>query len=149
MAMNTPAIVVGLVDRDRMRIAVRGHELFADQPVEDGGDDSAPSPTEIFLAGLAGCVAFYAQRFLRRHGLTTDGLKVSCSYGWAENPHRVGEIDLRVDAPGLTSEKREAFARVIEHCTVHNTMRQPPAIRIDVAPTPTARPSVKPVATAL
>ena len=126
------AIIVRHVGGDRLRIAVRGHELFTDQPVGDGGDDSAPTPTELFVAGLAGCVAFYAQRFLRRHGLSTEGFTVSCSYAWAEGPHRVGEIDLTVDAPSLTQEKRRAFELVVEHCTVHNTLMKPPVVRITV-----------------
>jgi putative redox protein len=118
---------------DRLRIDVRGYVLGADQPVEDGGEDTAPTPTELFVASLAACVAFYAERFLRRHKLSTEGLKVSCAYGWAENPHRVGEIDLTVEAPGITAGKNEAFTRVIEHCTVHNTLEHPPEVRIRVA----------------
>jgi putative redox protein len=131
-------IVVTHAGRDRLRIETRGHELFADQPVEDGGDDSAPTPTELFVASLSACIAFYAERFLRRHSLSTDGLKVTSEYGWAENPHRVGEIDLLVEAPGLTEARREAFARVIEHCTVHNTLRVPPVVRVNLAPSEVA-----------
>ena len=119
---------------DRLSVSVRGHMLYSDQPVEDGGGDTAPTPTEIFLAGLAGCVAFYAERFLRRNGLTTEGLAVTCRYEWAENPHRIGGIDLDVEAPGLSDEKQAAFRRVIEHCTVHNTLRQPPVVAIRVGP---------------
>ena len=121
-------ITVSLVDGDRLRIAIRGHELFVDQPVEDGGGDTAPTPTELFLGSLAACVEFYAERFLRRHGLGTDGLSVGCDYAWAQNPTRVGQIRLVVEAPTLTPPLREAFSRVVEHCTVHNTLRQPPAV---------------------
>jgi len=117
---------------DRLLTTVRGHELYSDQPIEDGGEDTAATPTEIFLAGLAGCVAFYAERFLRRNGLTTEGLAVTCDYAWAENPHRIGEISLDVEVPGLTVEKREAFTRVIQHCTLHNTLLRPPEVRLRV-----------------
>jgi putative redox protein len=133
MATNTATIRVAHQGGDRLLMTVRGHEIRSDQPVADGGDDSAPTPTELFLASLAGCVTFYAERFLRRHGLPTDGLVVTCKYAWAANPTRVGEIDLTVDAPGLPPERREAFSRVVEHCTVHNTLRQPPEVRIRVA----------------
>lgn len=118
---------------DRLQIHVRGHALFTDQPAGDGGDDTAPTPTELFIAGLAGCVGFYAERFLRRSRLSTDGLAVTCAYRWAENPHRVGEIEVDVQAPGLPPERREAFARVVEHCTVHSTLQRPPAITLHVA----------------
>jgi len=125
-------VAVTYVGGDRLHIDVRGHELSVDQPVEDGGGDTAPTPTELFLASLTACVGFYAERFLRRHNLSTEGLRVGCTYGWAENPHRVGAIELTVDAPGVTTSKREAFARVIEHCTVHNTLDHPPEVRIRV-----------------
>jgi putative redox protein len=125
-------ITVSTVERDRLRVKVRGHELSTDQPVEDGGEDTAPTPTELFVASLGACVCFYAERFLRRHGLSAAGVEVDCDYSWAENPHRVGAIQLTVLAPALTDAKREAFNRVIEHCTVHNSLRTPPDVRVAV-----------------
>jgi putative redox protein len=129
---NTATIRAEHRGGDRLLVSVRGHTLYSDQPVEDGGGDTAPTPTELFLAGLAGCVAFYAERFMRRHGLTTEGLAVTCHYGWAERPHRVGKIALDVEAPSVTADKREAFMRVIEHCTVHNTLLVPPEVRLRI-----------------
>jgi putative redox protein len=126
-------ITAAYVAGDRLVMDVRGHALFSDQPASAGGEDTAPTPTEIFLAGLAGCVTYYAERYLRRSGLRADGLEVSLEYAWAENPHRVGEIELTVDAPGLTPEREEAFSRVVERCAVHNTLHQPPMVRIRVA----------------
>ena len=45
-------------------VSVRGHELRVDEPEAQGGDDSGPMPTELFLASLASCfclaVAFTA-----------------------------------------------------------------------------------------
>ena len=128
-------VEVSYLGRDRLRIEARGHELFVDQPVEDGGDDTASTPTELFVASLAACIGFYAERFLRRHGLSTDGLRVACDYRWAQNPHRVGEIDVTIDAPGLTPGKRDAFERVIERCTVHNSLLMPPEVGIRIGST--------------
>ena len=134
MDTSTATIRVECQGGDRLLISTRGHVFGSDQPVEDGGDDTAPTPTELFVSSLAACVAFYAERFLRRHALTTEGLVVTCAYGWAANPTRIGEIELRVEAPALTSNLREAFSKVIEHCTVHNTLRQPPVVRFRISP---------------
>ena len=125
-----PAVRVTSEGGDRLAIRVRGHSMQADQPAADGGGDTGPTPTEIFVAGLGACIAYYAERFLRRGGLSTEGLEVACEYDWAENPHRVGAIDVTVTAPGLTDDRREAFERVIDHCAVHNTLRHPPAITV-------------------
>jgi putative redox protein len=126
-------VAVTFAGGDRLRIETRGHVLFTDQPVEDGGEDTAATPTEMFVSSLAACVAFYAERFLRRNGLPTEGMKVLADYRWAENPHRVGEIVLDVEAPGLTDAKREAFARVVGHCTVHNSLEHPPEVKLNLA----------------
>ena len=41
---------------DRFDIQIRGHTITVDQPTEIGGDDVGPTPTELFVAGLASCV---------------------------------------------------------------------------------------------
>jgi hypothetical protein len=51
---------------DRFAIGVRDHMLTVDQPLADGGEDTAPTPTELLVASLASCVAFYARRYLAR-----------------------------------------------------------------------------------
>lgn len=121
---------------DRYRIAIRGHEVLVDQPVDDGGEDTAPTPTELFVAGLASCVAFYGGRYLRRHGLPTEGLAVECAFVFApDRPARVGKIEIVVRLPeGFPSDRRQAFRSVVEHCTVHNSLVQPPEIGIALEP---------------
>ncbi|HEX6231337.1 MAG TPA: OsmC family protein [Actinomycetota bacterium] len=116
---------------DRYVIRVRGHELVVDQPVDEGGEDTAPTPTELFVAGLASCVAFYGGRYLRRHGLEGRGFGVDCSFGFAtDRPTRVGEVTLRVHLPaGFPEERRPPFLAVLEHCTVHSSILRAPDIR--------------------
>ena len=122
-------------DGDRFQVVVRGHRLVIDQPEADGGTDAGPTPTELFVAGLASCVGFYAERFLRRHGLPVEDLRVECSYEFAvDRPARVGSVSLAVHAPGLSPSKREAFLAVVEHCTVHNSIRSAPDVRIELDP---------------
>jgi len=119
---------------DRFVIDIRGHELWVDQPVGDGGGDLGPTPTELFVASLASCAGFYAGRFLRRHGLSPDGLRVACRFDMAEDrPARVRSITLAVSVgAALSPSQREALQRVVEHCTVHNSIRLSPEIGIEV-----------------
>jgi len=118
---------------DRLAIRIRGHDLISDQPVEAGGEDAGPTPTELFVAGLAACVGFYAERFLRRHD-SDAGLSVTCDFAMStDRPSRVASVDLRIDLPGsLREDLRDALLRAAEHCTVHNSLRTPPAVRIEI-----------------
>lgn len=120
---------------DRYRIEVRGHALWVDQPVQHGGDDSAPTPTELFVAGLASCVAFYGGRYLARHHLPAEGFGVDCSFELADDrPARVASIHVSVTLPeSFPPARREALLAVVEHCTVHNSIAARPDVRIELA----------------
>jgi uncharacterized OsmC-like protein len=119
---------------ERYEITVRNHGVLVDQPFDAGGGDSAPTPTELFVASLASCVAFYAGRYLSRHSLSREGLAVSVAYVMAaDRPARVAAIDLTVSVPGsLPADRWPALRAVVEHCTVHNTLAKPPAVRIEL-----------------
>jgi uncharacterized OsmC-like protein len=105
-----------------------------DQPADAGGEDEAPTPTELFVASLATCVAFYAGRYLSRHGFSREGLGVSVGFDMAtDKPARVAAMHLTVRVPAdLPAERRPALAAVVSHCTVHNSLTAPPAVTIDL-----------------
>jgi putative redox protein len=113
---------------------VREHALIVDQPQRNGDADGGPTPTEVFVAGLASCVAFYAGRFLARHDVALDGLAVSCDWAMAEDrPARVASIRLRIEVPGgFPPELRDRLLAVATHCTVHNSIECPPDIDVAV-----------------
>ncbi|HET6818103.1 MAG TPA: OsmC family protein [Mycobacteriales bacterium] len=116
---------------DRFSIDVRGHRLYVDQPEGDGGDDTAPTPTELLVASLASCVAFYARRYLSRHGLSEEGLVVSAEYTLSSRPARVGHIDVQLTLPDtISADRRAALLAVASHCTVHNSLIEGPMVRI-------------------
>jgi putative redox protein len=120
---------------DRFELQIRGHRITCDQPLADGGTDQGPTPTELFVASLAACVGFYARRFLARHHLDTAGLGVEAAYTMSpDRPARVDTITLRLLLPQpLEEHRRRALLAVVEHCTVHNSLRTPPEVRITLA----------------
>ena len=132
--MTSGAVTVGHIDGDSYEIHVRGHHLRVDQPVEAGGTDKAPTPTELFAASLAACVAFYAGRCLDRHGYDRAGLHVSADFEMAaDRPARVTAIQVTVHPPaGFPAERIPALTAVAGHCTVHNSLQHPPAVTVTV-----------------
>ncbi|WP_327341526.1 OsmC family protein [Streptomyces europaeiscabiei] len=120
------------IERDAYAVDIRGHRIRVDQPVDAGGTDTAPTPTELFAASLATCVAFYAGRYLHRHGLPRTGLRVRTEFTMAtDRPARVGSLHVVVvPPPELPEQRRAALLAVASHCTVHNTLHEPPEIEI-------------------
>jgi len=122
---------------DKFDINVRGHVVRVDQPVKDRGEDTAPTPTELFIASLASCVAFYARRYLSRHDLPTEGLAVEATFEMGSKPARVAGIDLSLIVPeGVPADRLGALLAVATHCTVHNTLASEPDVSITLADAP-------------
>ncbi|MGW6268406.1 MULTISPECIES: OsmC family protein [unclassified Streptomyces] len=115
-------------------VFVRDHELTVDQPVEAGGDNDGPTPVELFVASLAACVAYYAGQFLQRHHLPYENLRVRTEFDMAgDRPPRVAAVRMRIQTPGpLTAARQEALRAVVDHCTVHNSLRRLPRISVDI-----------------
>jgi putative redox protein len=128
-------VEVSYLGGESYAVATRGHTLLTDQPAAAGGADTAMTPTELLVASLGSCVAFYAGRYLARHGLNRGGLHVTAAFTTAtDRPARVGEVRLTIWVPGDMPPSREAaLLAVASHCTVHNTLRQAPDVAIDLA----------------
>ena len=118
---------------DRCRIRVASHEVVVDQPVPDGGTDTGPTPTDLFVGTLAACTAHYAGRFLARHGVEPDGLVARATFDVGDRPARVTDVDLRLVVPGLPEELEDRLRAVVEHCTVKNSIATAPAIDLQIA----------------
>lgn len=131
-------VTVRHVEGDAYAITARGHGLLVDQRVADGGRDAAATPTELLVASLASCVAFYTGRYLLRHGLDRAGLAVTAGFTMAAGrPARVGAVRLRITVPGgVPPQRTDALLAVASHCTVHNTLRQQPDVSIELAGAP-------------
>jgi putative redox protein len=128
-------ILVNSISGFAYRVNIGNHEVVVDQPREDGGEDLGPTPTDLFVAGLASCAAYYAGRFLARRGISAESVSARCRYRIsAERPARVESIDVTLDVPpGLSDEVMAAALRSAEHCTVHNSLSRPPEVTISLA----------------
>lgn len=119
----------------RHDIVSGSHRVITDQPVEDGGKDTGLSPVELFVGSVASCVAYFVGRFCMRHGISQDGLSVEAGWAMAENPHRVGRIELAIHLPHrVTPEMKERLLKVAHGCTVHQSLMVPPTVDIKLRP---------------
>jgi uncharacterized OsmC-like protein len=132
---TTSQVEVSYLGGESYSVATRGHTLLTDQPATTGGADTAMTPTELLVAALSSCVAFYAGRYLARHGLNRAGLHITAAFTTAtDRPARVGAVTLTIHVPGgIPPSRQAALLAVASHCTVHNTLRQPPDIAIELS----------------
>jgi uncharacterized OsmC-like protein len=107
------------------------HTLVTDQPVEDGGSDAGMSPVELFVGSLASCVGYFVARYCARHQIPCEGFTVEADWTFAEQPHRVGSVDLQLSLPAaLTPSQQQALLKVAHGCTVHQSLVVAPKVEI-------------------
>ena len=116
----------------RFRVGVRGHGVACDMSTKDGGLDAGPSPVELFAGSLGTCVAMMVQTYCNRHGYEGD-VEVSLTLEMADKPKRVGAVVIDVEVPeSVPEDKRDVIKRMAEKCPVHETLRNPPRVDIDI-----------------
>ena len=127
------SMVISWVEGVRLAAEVRNHRVLVDQPLEEGGQDQGVTPVEMFIASLGTCIGSYAVRFFQRHKIPTSGLKIGMEWSYAEQPHRIGTLTSRVYLPiKLDLAMRERLQKVMEGCTVHNSITIAPTVSIQI-----------------
>ena len=53
----------------------KGYTITTDQPKDEGGDESAPSPFDLFLASIATCAGYYVLSFCQKRNISADKIK--------------------------------------------------------------------------
>ena len=121
------------LDQVRFAIQARSHTIICDQPQDNGGEDAGMTPPELLLASLASCGAFYAMQYLKARNLAQTGVEVKVTAEKLKPPARLGNFKILVSCPvPLTEEQTEGMMRSVHHCLVHNTLLNPPEIKIEL-----------------
>lgn len=92
-------------------------------PVDNNGDGSSFSPTDMVASGLGACMLTIMAIVGERDGLNLDGLKFSAEKHMAADPRRISRVDLVIDMPpGLTSGQRKKLEKAALTCPVKNSL---------------------------
>jgi ribosomal protein S12 methylthiotransferase accessory factor len=108
-----------------------GHVIKTDQPVHSGGQNSAPSPFELFLASIGTCAGIYVKSFCDNRSLATDNIKIIQTAEYDEETGLPINIKLDIKLPADFPEKyKEAVISVAELCKVKKTIVTPPVFEV-------------------
>ncbi len=112
----------------------RGHKIVSDQPIEEEGEDTGMTPVELFVSSLGCCIGVYAKIFCDRHKILSENMKIDLEWQMAKNPSRIDEVKARIDLKqDVNSDLEQAIIRMVKHCTVHNTLMNPPKIKVSIS----------------
>ncbi|MCY7380448.1 MAG: OsmC family protein [Gemmatimonadaceae bacterium] len=119
--------------------AIRLEPIPGALTVEAASSEMSYSPFHMLASGLATCTASVLHSWATHAKLSVDDLSLSVRWRFADDPHRVSDIEVILEWPSLPANRLGAARRVAEMCTVHATLTHPPRIAITTgAATPTA-----------
>jgi putative redox protein len=102
------------------RVTVRGHELTVDEPAEDGGKDTGPTPTELLLASVASCYTLSLRWAAKHRNLPLGDIKVVANGTY--DGLKFGRIRLEVGGDLPAGEEEALLRDASRVCYVSNTL---------------------------
>ncbi len=127
---TTSDIIVTLPGGRRVDARLGRHVVRTDQPADNGGEDTAPSPFELFLAAIGTCAGIFVQGFCAKRGIASEGIRI------VERPRydaggTLGAVDLEIEVPpGFPEKYREALVRVADQCSVKRAIQAQPVFHV-------------------
>lgn len=113
-----------------------GMTVKTDQPVQGGGQGSAPTPFATFLASIGTCAGIYVLGFCQQRGIPTSGIKIVQRMTSDPATGLVGQIDLDIQLPPDFPEKyKTAVIRAAEQCAVKKHLEHPPTFNVHTTTT--------------
>ena len=131
MASETSEMVVTLPGGKRVDTQIGAHVIRTDQPVANGGEDTAPSPFNLFLAAVGTCAGIYVAGFCQKRGLPTDGIRLRQRNHFDPETGVLRRVEIDVEVPPSFPEKyHEALVRVADQCAVKKAIQAQPVFEV-------------------
>ena len=100
-----------------------GTVLRTAAPVDNQGDGSSFSPTDLVAAALASCIVTTMAIVAEREGIAFGEVTFRVEKHMIAQPRRIGALPVHIRMPaGLTPEQRQKLERTAHACPVHKTL---------------------------
>ena len=135
-----------------MKITLTGDDAIRLEPtpgaltIEAPTADASYSPFHMLASALASCTFSVLQSWATHKKLSVDDIVLDVKWKFADDPHRVSDLDVSFTWPSLPADRIATAKRVAALCTVHATLMHSPSIGIRSAAQPAAPATTAPPA---
>ncbi|HTU79226.1 MAG TPA: OsmC family protein [Solirubrobacteraceae bacterium] len=106
----------------RHTVQIRDHQMAVDEPLDAGGDDTAPDPQELLAVSLASCAAITMEMYAARKGWDIGPVEVEVEYSPAERGCPT-KFQLVMRLPDdLPEDQVERLCVIAAKCPVHRVL---------------------------
>ena len=109
----------------RHQIHIGDHVITVDEPQANGGENSGPTPHDLYVAALGACKALTMLWYAKRKGIALEDIRVEVTRDDAQERAGIYRLDAKLSLGGeLTDAQREELLNVAGKCPVHKLMTQ-------------------------
>lgn len=102
----------------KTEINTEDHVIYADEPVELGGENTAPSPFELLVASLASCTLITLKMYANRKEWEIKEIKLKIEYD--EESKKIQRV---IELIGANSEvNKERMLLIANKCPIHKLL---------------------------
>ena len=94
-------------------------------PVDNRGDGSSFSPTDLVAAALASCMVTTMAIVAERDGIPFSGARFTLEKHMRSDPRRIDRVPIRIEMPGdLTPDQRQKLEHTARTCPVYRSLNE-------------------------
>ena len=128
---DTTELTITLPGGKHVDAAFGEYVVKTDQPLSNGGEATAPSPFQLFLASLGTCAGIYVAGFCQKRGLPTEGIRLVQRNRFDAETGVLSAVDFEIRVPAGFPEKYfEALVRVVDQCAVKKAIQAQPTFSV-------------------
>jgi putative redox protein len=107
----------------RLRHGPSGMEITTAAPVDNAGDGSSFSPTDLCAVSLGACMVTVMGIVAQRDGIDFGGVSFTLEKHMRADPRRIDAIPVTIRMPaGLTPDQRGKLEHTARTCPVHRSL---------------------------
>lgn len=108
-----------------------GHLIRTDQPLDNGGGNTAPAPFDLFLASIGTCAGIYVKSFCDNRKIPTDNIRIIQTVEFDKATGLPVDITIDIKLPSDFPEKyKDSVINVAELCKVKKSIMSPPVFNV-------------------
>ena len=119
---------ITLLSEDSIRLEPQPGRLTIEAPYEK----MEYSPFHMLASSLATCSWSVLASWASNSDIDVADLVIEVNWEFADNPNRVGRMDMRLDWPSLPPARIEVARRAAALCAIHASLSHPTEVRIGV-----------------
>ncbi len=119
------SIEINFAGNKKVNVVIDGFTVKTDQPLQSGGDNSAPTPFNLFLASLGTCAGIYVKGFCDQRGIDASAIHILMDYNYDPIQKMIVKFIMKIHVPADFPEQYEgAMIKTASLCTVKRHLNE-------------------------